>query len=218
MRITFYTIFSLAFLASASSAVGHVLLKYPSGDETFSTGDTIKIEWQVAIDHGDCNWDLYFSTDGGSSWSEIAIDLSKSNFSYEWIIPGNATSSGKIKVVQDNVIGSNYESESRNFTINNLPTYIASEENQIKNFVIYPAYPNPFNSSTVISFNLPEQNHVKLIVFNVAGEEVETIVNSEMSAGFHKISWNADNASSGVYFYAIETKYSLQTRKVILLK
>ena len=70
----------------------------------------------------------------------------------------------------------------------------------------------------MISFNLPEQNHVKLIVFNVAGEEVETIVNSEMSAGFHKISWNADNASSGIYFYAIETKYSLQTRKVILLK
>ena len=91
MRITFYTIFSLAFLASASSAVGHVLLKYPSGDETFSTGDTIKIEWQVAIDHGDCNWDLYFSTDGGSSWSEIAIDLSKSNFGYEWIIPAKKT-------------------------------------------------------------------------------------------------------------------------------
>src|SRR3972149_1777250 len=140
MRITFYTIFSIAFLASASSAVGHVLLKYPSGDETFSTGDTIKIEWQVAIDHGDCDWDLYFSTDGGSSWSEIAIDLSKSNFSYEWIIPGNATSSGKIKVVQDNVIGSNYGSSSRNFTIHVFHSNIATQENQIKNFVIYPAY------------------------------------------------------------------------------
>jgi len=204
-------------LLSFSHVFGHVGITYPKGGETFNAGDTISIQWQVLIDHGENNWDLYFSTDGGSNWSEINLNISKSQLRYEWIVPGNSTNNAKVLVVQDNAIGADYQSESGDFTITST-TGITDNDNRVKEFFIYPAYPNPFNSTTVISFSLPEQSNVKLNIFNIAGQKIKTLVNSDMQPGLHKVSWNADDVPSGVYFYTIETKYALQTRKVILLK
>jgi hypothetical protein len=213
----FYKIFFITFFFSISVSFGHVGLDYPKGGETFNAGDLINIEWYIAIDHGDCDWDLYFSADDGNTWSEIAIDIPKGQLKYEWTIPAIATEQGKVKVVQDNKITTSYDAMSRDFTIN-LATDITSENTEVKDFFINPAYPNPFNSTTIISFNLPVQDEVKLHIFNVVGEKIKTLINEEMSPGFHKVSWNADDVSSGVYFYTIETKNFLQTRKVILIK
>lgn len=199
------------------SIYGHVGIDYPKGGETFNAGDLISIKWYIIIDHGDCDWDLYFSTDGGSTWNTIASDISKQQLEYEWTVPNISTSQGKVKVVQDNVVAGQYNAISGNFTITTT-TGITSEEIGIKDFFINPAYPNPFNSTTVISFNLPVKDDVKLNIFNVAGEKIKTLINAEMPAGFYKVSWDADQVSSGVYFYTIETKNFLQTRKVILIK
>jgi hypothetical protein len=85
-------------------------------------------------------------------------------------------------------------------------------------------YPNPFNPTTVIEYGLPSQSLVKIVVYNILGEIVKVLVNTEQSAGYHSISFEGSNISSGIYFYRIEAKSldgSKQFRKIkkmLLLK
>jgi hypothetical protein len=90
-------------------------------------------------------------------------------------------------------------------------------------FALDQNYPNPFNPSTKIDFNLAVDSKVKLTVFNMLGEEVETLLNSEMSAGLHSVDYTASGLNSGVYFYRIDavgvdgTEFS-SVKKMILTK
>ena len=82
---------------------------------------------------------------------------------------------------------------------------------------LYQNYPNPFNRSTKISYNLPKPNKVKIEVFNLLGQKVETLINHHMSAGSHEINFNARNLSSGVYLYRIESGEFQEVKKMVLL-
>ena len=214
----YYKVLLVIFILSPTMIFAHVGLDYPNGGETFEAGSTVTIQWHIVIDHGPNNWDLYFSPDGGSTVSGIALNLSKTQLSYSWTVPQTSTSQGRIIVVQDNDVGTDYQDMSSDFTIKVTTTGITDKNNNPEKFVIYPAYPNPFNNSTIISFDLPEQSPVKINIYNISGEKVKTLINSEMQSGLYKISWNADDFSSGVYFYTIETKNAIETRKLILLK
>lgn len=79
-------------------------------------------------------------------------------------------------------------------------------------------YPNPFNPSTEISFALPNAGPVKLVVYNVLGQEVETLVDGQMEAGNHTVTWKADTYSSGVYFYRLNAGQFSETKKMMLLR
>ena len=79
-------------------------------------------------------------------------------------------------------------------------------------------YPNPFNASTVISFGLPLDSHVRLDVYNILGQRVTTLKDEFMSAGNHSVSWKDDQIASGVYFYRLQTDEFTQTRKMTLMK
>jgi hypothetical protein len=79
-------------------------------------------------------------------------------------------------------------------------------------------YPNPFNPATNISFALPNAGQVKLVVYNVLGQEVETLVDQHMEAGNHTVTWQANEYSSGVYFYRLNAEKYTQTLKMMLLK
>lgn len=79
-------------------------------------------------------------------------------------------------------------------------------------------YPNPFNPSTTIQFTVPKRGYVLLTVFNTLGEEVATLVNTEMSPGAHSSTWNAEGMASGIYFYQIQAGEFVQTKKLLLLR
>jgi len=79
-------------------------------------------------------------------------------------------------------------------------------------------YPNPFNPSTTIEFSIPKQSYVKVEVFNTLGEKVSALVSEELSAGNYKYDWNAENLSSGIYYYTLTASGFTQTRKLVLLK
>jgi hypothetical protein len=85
-------------------------------------------------------------------------------------------------------------------------------------FALNQNYPNPFNPTTEISFALPVASHVDLTIYNVLGQKVETLVDREMEAGFHTVTWNADPYSTGVYFYRISANEFTETKKMIMLK
>lgn len=79
-------------------------------------------------------------------------------------------------------------------------------------------YPNPFNPSTKIKFTLPKTGFVKLEVYNILGEKIQTLVEKQMDAGNHEVMLNASNFSSGVYLYKISAGSFQQAKKMILLK
>ncbi len=79
-------------------------------------------------------------------------------------------------------------------------------------------YPNPFNPSTVISFTIPESHFVNLVVYNLLGEKVQTLVNKELAAGKYNISFDAKKLNSGVYLYSIKAGSYRKTMKMILMK
>ena len=86
-------------------------------------------------------------------------------------------------------------------------------------FTLFSNYPNPFNPSTVISYNLPSNSSVKLKIFDVLGREIVELVNEEQSAGLQKITWNGLNksgvtVSSGIYIYKV-TATDLTTNATI---
>ena len=84
-------------------------------------------------------------------------------------------------------------------------------------------YPNPFNPSTEIAFSLPASGHVQLSVYNVLGQQVNTLVDRDMSAGNHTITWDGrgddgSSVASGVYFYRLKTAAFSETKKMMMLK
>ncbi len=79
-------------------------------------------------------------------------------------------------------------------------------------------YPNPFNPSTTINYALPKASNVKLIIYNLLGQEVTTLVNSFNQAGKHSVNFNAANLASGVYIYSIKADGFTASKKLMLLK
>ncbi len=79
-------------------------------------------------------------------------------------------------------------------------------------------YPNPFNPSTKIKFALPQNSHTKLIVYDLLGREIQTLINKELDAGYHEIIFDASIFPSGIYFYRIQSGNFIQTKKMILMK
>ncbi|MDW7679221.1 MAG: family 16 glycosylhydrolase [bacterium] len=85
-------------------------------------------------------------------------------------------------------------------------------------FQLSQNYPNPFNSVTTINYQLPEDCHVMLKVFNAMGQEVITLVNKKQKAGYYSIHWNVRQAASGLYFYWIKANEFSKVCKTILLR
>ena len=83
-------------------------------------------------------------------------------------------------------------------------------------------YPNPFNPETEIEYALPKDSEVKLIIYNLLGQRVQTLVESKQVAGFHRVRWDGRDYSgkevtSGIYFYQLKAGNFIFTRKMVLL-
>lgn len=85
-------------------------------------------------------------------------------------------------------------------------------------FVLEQNFPNPFNPSTKISFTMPTESNVKIIVYNLIGQKVAEVVNSKFSAGNHSVDFNGSDLSSGIYLYKIEAANFTSTKKMQLIK
>ncbi|MGF1671878.1 MAG: T9SS type A sorting domain-containing protein, partial [Balneolaceae bacterium] len=85
-------------------------------------------------------------------------------------------------------------------------------------FELFQNYPNPFNPTTVIQFNLPQQDNVSLEIFNSIGQSVARLVNGPRQAGIHQVQFNASGLSSGVYFYRLKTNNFAETKKLTIIK
>ncbi len=148
----------------------------------------------------------------------------------KWIKPGNKVT---LKVKAEPVSGNPYEAFIRRngsmfgtttlgrLTVNNGERMLVSNENPIEipeKIELFENYPNPFNPSTNIAFSIPKATNVTITVFNVLGQKVSTLVDEKMSSGSHLVTFRADNLSSGIYFYRLQTSGVVLTKKMMLIK
>ncbi len=102
-----------------------------------------------------------------------------------------------------------------------LDSVVVSVEEELalpQNFELFNNYPNPFNPTTNIKYNVSKQSHVALRVYDVLGRVVKTLVNDMQSPGQYTVTFNANNLASGIYFYRLEAGDFVKTKKLILMK
>jgi photosystem II stability/assembly factor-like uncharacterized protein len=85
-------------------------------------------------------------------------------------------------------------------------------------FKVSQNYPNPFNPTTKIKFDLPKSSFTKLVVYDLLGREVTTLVDEELKPGTYEAEWNASDISSGIYFYKLITDEFVEAKRMILIK
>lgn len=134
---------------------------------------------------------------------------------------GTTTSPKSYSYSDDNVAAGNYTYRLKQIDLDGTYKY----SNEVEVVVIVPAkfsleqnYPNPFNPSTLIKYSIPQDQQVKLNVYNLLGENVMTLVNLFQKAGQHEVNFNASNLASGVYFYKLEAGTQVSIKKMILMK
>lgn len=87
-----------------------------------------------------------------------------------------------------------------------------------ESYALSQNYPNPFNPATIISYELPQAGQVRLDVYDMTGRQITTLVNREMSAGHHQITFDASHLSSGIYMYRLHAGGQMITRRLTVLK
>ncbi|MEW6509316.1 MAG: T9SS type A sorting domain-containing protein [Bacteroidota bacterium] len=86
------------------------------------------------------------------------------------------------------------------------------------NYKLFPNYPNPFNNSTKITYQIPSLTKAKLIITDILGRTIKLLIDEEKTAGVYQVNFTAENLSSGIYFCSLITSNNIQTIKMIYLK
>lgn len=101
---------------------------------------------------------------------------------------------------------------------NGPPLPVENTNEVVQDFRLEHNYPNPFNPSTTIRFQVPNSSFVNLKVYDILGREIATLLNEEKATGSYELNWNAANLPSGVYFYKLNAENFVETKKMILIK
>jgi len=105
------------------------------------------------------------------------------------------------------------------FNVSSLYTSIDEDPDDLpKKFQLYPAFPNPFNPSTTVRFDLPKSSDVNMELYDAIGRRVATITDKLYTAGTHTVTVDASRLGSGVYFLRVHSTFGLQSQKVTLIK
>lgn len=104
------------------------------------------------------------------------------------------------------------------FLTNSVTTDIKNEQEIDNNFILHQNYPNPFNPTTTIKYSVANAAEVELKVFDTLGREIQTLVNETKSPGSYSVEFNANNLSSGIYFYRLKADNNISIKKLTLVK
>jgi Kre9/KNH-like N-terminal Ig-like domain/Secretion system C-terminal sorting domain len=193
----------------------------PNGGEIWQTGRSYGITWTDNITEN-VKIDLY---KGDNLYFNI-ISSTESDTYYAWDIPDSITNGNNYKIKISSVTFSTINDLSdSNFTLTNTLSVEYLSSNIPKEYEVFQNYPNPFNPSTRIEFGIPEESIVTIRIYNILGQEVFRILSDEiLFAGMYRYYFNADNLSSGIYFFIVNAKSTAskksfqETKKMMLLR
>jgi len=177
--------------------------------------NSVKLQWQIATETNNYGFEIernkLIDKSHQTEWERIGF------------VEGNGTTTEEENYyfTDKNFEPGRYEYRLKQIDLDGSFEYSNIIEVEIltpEEFSLSQNYPNPFNPTTTIKYSLPSDGFIKLSVFNAIGEEVSTLVNEFKSAGNYEIHFDAEDLTSGIYFYRLKVDNSNLTRKMILLK
>ncbi|MFC2082103.1 cadherin-like domain-containing protein [Bacteroidota bacterium] len=188
-------------------------LATPTNLQGRDNGDfTIVIEWE---DNSSLETGYKIERTTTDIWEEIYTTVENETSYTDADIEGGITYLYRIKAF-NNENESVYSNEcSASCTMTGIEEWTNGTPTE---FTLHQNYPNPFNPNTIIRYGLQGESHVKLVVYNLLGQQITTLVDQIMSAGYHEVTFNASNVNSGIYLYKIEAGDFRDIKKMIFLK
>ena len=190
---------------------------------TGTTGSGITGEWLSAGDDVAPLLAAFFDSIyaeffDNSTYSIRAVDPTGASIIFAGTYTTAASGVGNIFTIVANQTAPSVVTSEGMYEIYTTNTGIEDDPVLLNSFVLKQNYPNPFNPATRIEFQLPERARVSLKVFNIAGQEVATILDEVRFAGSHAVEFQAGDLPSGIYFYRLNAGQYSQTRKMMLVR
>jgi plastocyanin len=198
--LTFVIFFSASYAGTIN--IGVQDYSFSPANRNAVVGDTIVWTWISGI-HTTTSTTI---PAGAASW-DSPITSTQTSFSYVVTMSGTY-----------NYECTRHASMGMTGAINVSLTGIKELNQIINDYRLNQNYPNPFNPSTKISFSIPKEGNVTLKVFDINGKEVATLINQRMNAGTFETDFNAQNVSSGIYYYRIKSEDFTDTKKMVVMK
>jgi hypothetical protein len=179
------------------------------------SGLLVHVVWE---EDRDWNNEIYYkrSTDGGINWgADTRLTNDASSSSYPFIDVFGSL----VHVVWSDNRNGNFEIYYKRNPTGNLPTGIQNISTETPSkYSLSQNYPNPFNPTTNIKFSIVNSGDVKLIVFDIMGKEVQTLVNERLQPSTYEATFDGSSLNSGVYFYKLMTDGYNEAKKMLLIK
>jgi uncharacterized delta-60 repeat protein len=198
--------FTLARLKSQESPLPVELTSFTAS----TTGSTVKLNWQTATEVNNYGFEILRSAQN-DKWEKIGFAQGH----------GNSNSPKEYSFTDNPKGGNSFKYRLKQIDFDGKYEYSDVVEVNLgtpANFAVRQNYPNPFNPTTKIKYQLPQNSFVTIKVFDAIGREVKTLVNQHETTGFHEISFNGKELSSGMYIYRIQSGKFIQTKKMLLMK
>lgn len=182
---------------------------------TFTNGEDVTLNWQTASEVNNYGFNIERKKETGD-WNKIEFINGH----------GNSNSPKSYSFIDNTITSGKYSYRLKQIDIDGTFEYSQTVEVDLgvpSNFELSQNYPNPFNPTTTISYAIPMIeasfiSSVQLIVYDMLGEKVATLVNEEQASGNYNVHFDASKLSSGIYYYILKTKKYSDTKKMLLLK
>jgi Secretion system C-terminal sorting domain len=178
-----------------------------------ANNNTVNLTWNTATEVNNYGFDVQRMTEGSpnSDWTKVGFVAGS----------GNSNSPKTYSFTDNNLTGgTKFLYRLKQTDIDGSFEYSDTVEVTIAaQYALYQNYPNPFNPTTIIKFDIPQASRVSLIIYNILGAKVATLVNNEsLSAGLHSATFDGRSLASGTYIYRLQAGNYVQIKKMLLLK
>jgi serine protease len=196
----------------------------------YVVGDDVGNTWTICERVSGTNYTraTYSRTISTATWYAVKVTAAADG-NVTLVVGGVTLGSYKFSAVKTGLVGCGFNkanSDFDNFCVSATAGSALSDDDVQASYNTAPLpdgfelknYPNPFNPITTIKFDLPYATQVRLDIFNILGQRVETVVDEVLQAGPHSFTWDGGQMASGIYLYRLTTDNFTSTRKMVLMK